>query len=240
MGKANYKTGISFANYKELTKTISEIPYSTQEAIEKATKELAVNKSRGRPKIKKAVTQIYGIPPADMKEESDKARAVYDGKTQIGKYKVTAWAIKYNGRLLTPLHFKMLPETRPAKPKYLIKATIIKKQRKAFKKMPAFLAPASGSSTIIPFFRHKGDMTYPSRGRYNGAKSKRTGALLKREKVTPIKTISVPQMISNKNVKDIYTPELQEQLKQRIEHYMKREMDKSKRAAKKTGKLLKK
>lgn len=231
--KIHYKTAVSFSNDKQIYDCIAKIPFLSQTAINNALKEAATNTSRGaRVAIKKAVTSVYGISATDMLKESKKAKPKKKGKINIGGYKVDNWEIKYDGRLLTPLHFKMSPTSRPTGKRYKVKATIIKGQRKEIKRMPTFLAPAvhGRDTTIIPFQRHKGEWYHPTKGAYSNKKYKRTGRPILKERIEPVKTLSVPQMITNKNVVKKYIPDINEKLVIRVKHYMERELDRSQKA----------
>lgn len=166
--------------------------------------------SRAPGKVASAVTKNYGIKKKEIKFKKNFTKGKSVGHISAHGAKLSTLELYYAGRLLTPLHFGMTPKARPAgKKKYKVKAKI-KKQLKALPSKPPksadggmFLAPASkGSATVIPWFRYSKDP-------YD---------------IKPVKTISLPQMVDNKDVRkeirrgidDLYHTRFDNHLKQFI------------------------
>lgn len=155
--------------------------------------------SRTPGKIASSVTSIYGIKKSEISYK--KVYKSSAGSIRVGGDNLASLEFQYSGRVLTPLHFGMTPKNRPEKSKYKVKAKI-KKQAKAFK-APAdggvFLPPAAkGSATIIPWMRLS---SLP-------------------DDIKPIKTLSLPQMVDNQDVKKLINNSVADLLHKRFDHHM--------------------
>ena len=77
--------------------------------------------------ISKGIREVYGV---DTKSITEAKGPIEDaGTIRLGGVNVKNCAIKYEGRVLTPVHFKMTPKVRP-KRRYKVKAAIFKGQKK--------------------------------------------------------------------------------------------------------------
>ena len=141
-------------------------------ALEATTKDF---KSRMPGKISKRVRAVYGVKSADIKATQKGSRT--NGTINVGGVRVDNVELVYSGNLLTPVHFNMSPEVRPAGKRYTIKATI-KKGHRVVLSTRAFLAASGKTGSIQIPFQRVGNGRYP---------------------IQAIKTISVPQMIENEN-----------------------------------------
>lgn len=139
-----------------------------------------------------------------QKKDINKAKkAVVKGKSQIRikGAKLDDLSTIYRGCLLTPTHFSMKPTMRPSKNRpYIVSAQI----KKAGGRVPlgkrVFLGASGGNgSKQIPFQR-KSDNRYP---------------------IISIKTVSVPQMITNKKVSEGIHKNINEGLEKRLDHHLK-------------------
>ena len=162
--------------------------------------------SRVPGKVASSVTWMYGIKKSEIKYNKEiKNKSV--GKISVHGNSLSELQFKYQGRVLTPLHFGMTPKERPeGKKKYKVSAKI-KKRKKEFRAKHAvnggvFLAPASKSSTIIPWFRNSSD----------------------RFDISPIKTLSLPQMVDNKMVRRKIAEDVDELFHKRFDHHLSRHL----------------
>ena len=153
-------------------------------------------KNRGPGWISQEVTQIYAVKKKDVTQS--KKGAQVNGKVSIAGVKLNNVEIEYKGSLLTPVHFKMTPKKRPAKNKYRVSAEI-KKGTKVQLPQNVFLADNGGGSSI-PF--------------------QREGA--ERLPIRAIKTVSVPQMITNQTVADNIQNRINIELDKRLAHNLER------------------
>ena len=183
-------------------------------------------KKRGPGWIATEVTQHYGIKKNDIKPTVKNSKSA--GTIRAAGRTVSTVRIIYKGRVLTPVRFGMTPKTPRAS--YTLKAEITKggkktlgkvkkltkKQRqnvgrnftrqgkKSSNKSPVMLMSTgnaqAGGTNFIPFQR----------------------VSRKRNDIKAIKTLSVPQMVSNPQVeKDIYN-KLSKEIGKRFEHYTER------------------
>ena len=181
--------------------------------FEKTLKDM---RSRGPGKVADAVRGVYNIKKSDMmpsKEESDLKRA---GTIKAKGEDIMSFKLIYEGKKLTPLHFGMTPKEKPDKKKYKVSAKIKKGKKTVFTSQNegggVFLAPASkGSSKILAWERYSGD-------RYD---------------VSPIKTMSLPQMVGpnpetneggNPIVMQQISESLNELLDKRFNYHLKRHL----------------
>ncbi len=198
-----------------------------KEAAEKAVKKTVSDfKSRAPAWISAAVVEHYGIKKAEVKDAISGTRKA--GSIRIAGISVDNVGIVYSGRPLTPTHFKMKPTKPPAKKvkeyrrvpgdgvnggngdvamvkppaPYTIKAEIIKGKRVTLRS-DAFLGTNKGEG-YIPF--------------------QRTGT--GRTPIKSIKTLSIPQMITNGDVAEQIRRNISEGLTARLKHHLERELEK--------------
>lgn len=153
-------------------------------------------KSRGHGWISQEVTQAYAIKKKDVTQT--KKGAKINGKVSVAGVKLNNVEIEYRGSLLTPVHFKMTPKKRPARKGYRVSVEI-KKGNKVRLPKDVFLADNSGG-TEIPFQR-EGTERLP---------------------IKSVKTVSVPQMITNKDTADRIQTRINTELEKRLAHNLER------------------
>lgn len=206
----NNPISIQLRKYDKLVKKLEKLNKDSEVALKKTVSDL---KSRAPAQVTKAVTARYNIKAGEV--------------TAAGKIaKTTATVIKtpskpidtvqmtYTGTLLTPTHFNMKPKSRPQgtkdengrtikKPKkYEVSAEIIKGQRKGLG--PNVFLGGNKGGTDIPFQR-KGDSRTP---------------------IQAIKTLSIPQMISNETVYQDIQKNLEELISNRVNHHVEQALKK--------------
>lgn len=160
--------------------------------------------SRAPGKVASAVTSVYGIKKGDINVKKGYSKAAAGNILTKGD-KLASFQLIYKGRVLTPLHFGMTPKIRPDKKKYKVKAKI-KKTAKAFSAPSGggvFLAPTG--STTIPWFRHSSNSF----------------------DISPIKTLSLPQMVDNETVREVIGVELGDLLEKRFNNHLNQHMKKN-------------
>lgn len=148
--------------------------------------------------VSKGIREVYGVDTQSIKEA--KGPIENAGTIRLGGVSVKNCAIKYEGRVLTPVHFKMTPKVRP-KRRYKVKAAIFKGQKKVLHQA-AFLG--SNGKNDIPFIR--------------------LGK--KRLPIKSIKTLSVPQMITSDKAGETISRLINENMEERLQHNIKRFQDK--------------
>ena len=192
-------TGIKLeiSNIEQVLMQISGQQKVLAKALEATTKDF---KSRAPSKISKRIREVYGVKTADIKSTQKGART--NGTINVAGINVDNVELAYSGRLLTPTHFNMTPKARPASKKYTVKATI-KKGHKTVLSSRAFLALSGKAGSIQIPFQRVGTSRYP---------------------IKAIKTLSVPQMITNETdgVAENISKDINELLNSRLEHNIKR------------------
>lgn len=187
--------------YKKLVKKLENINKDSEKAIKRTVSDL---KNRAPAQVTKAVTATYSIKSGDV----TKAGKIAKGTAKVIKSSqvIDTIQLTYEGRPLTPTHFKMKPTTRSknikdengktikkAKPQ-TVTAEIIKGQRKGLG--PNVFLGSNKGGADIPFQR-KGDARLP---------------------IKAIKTLSIPQMITNEKVSKEIQKNLDELLIYRLNH----------------------
>ena len=185
----------------------------SSEVFEKTLKDMG---SRAPGKVADAVRTVYNIKKSEItcKKGFSKTSA---GVIKAKGEDLMSFKLIYEGRALTPLHFGMSPKQKPDKKKYKVKAKIKKGKQTVFTpKNPeggVFLAPAAkGSSKILAWERYSGD----------------------RDNISPIKTMSLPQMVGpgedgkggNPTVMETIGTSLTELLDKRFHYHMQKHLDK--------------
>lgn len=203
--------GVSCAikKYKKLTNDIDKLR-STPETVLKRT--ASDFKKRAPGWISTEVSKVYAIKKADVGTR---------GNVKVNGNTTKEVAVQYTGRLLTPATFKMTP--REPKPAYTLKAEIIKgkkstlgkvkkitpKQRKEIGKN--FRKQGTRRSDHSPIMLMKmGNNMLPFQRRS-----------FDRMDIHGIKTVSVPQMVSNEKVMPGINTIINDQMGKRIAHHMK-------------------
>ena len=194
-------------------KNLRQISKQLENRIEPAKKVLTATgndmKKRVPGWVSTEVTGVYNIKKAEVmpaKKGKDGKWNKTAGSVRVAGTTVSSVTITYSGRVLTPTHFGMKPKklTPGAKGKKrkrpLVSAEIKKGQRKVL-----------GSAVFLGNNRGGGYIPF-----------KRSSA--KRYPVESVKTLSLPQMIDNPNVREQIEDKVNEELAKRLEHNISRFM----------------
>lgn len=186
--------------YEDVIKEIQGMKAKSEKVVKRTVSDF---KSRGPGWISQEVMKEYNIQKKDINETK---KAVVKGKSQIRikGAKLDDLSIVYRGRVLTPTHFSMTPRKRYKKNRpYIVSAQIRKSNGRVALGHKVFLGKSGNEgSKQIPFQR-KGVNRYP---------------------IESIKTVSVPQMITNEKVSEGIYKSINEGLKERLEHHLKQAM----------------
>lgn len=185
---------IDMSNVAETLNKVQKTFATSDVVFERTLKDMF---SRAPGKVATAVTSVYGIKKKEINAKKGFSKTAAGNILAKGDNLAT-FELVYSGRVLTPLHFGMTPKARPDKKKYKVKAKI-KKTSKEFKAPSGggvFLAPTG--TTIIPWIRHSE----------------------KRLDISPIKTLSLPQMVDNEMVREEIGKELGDLLDKRFNNHL--------------------
>lgn len=189
--------GIVLEGYEDVVNQISSMNRDSAKVINRTIGDF---KSRGPGWVSQEVVKEYNIKKKDVNETKKGVKNA--GKVRVGGVSLDNLEIHYQGRLLTPTHFSMKPTSRPANGRaYTVTAQIKKSGGRKALGSKAFLAKSGREGTVqIPF--------------------QRVGAA--RLPINPIKTVSVPQMITNETVSENIHKRINEELAKRLDHNLKR------------------
>lgn len=184
-------------NYRELTRDIENINKQSKKAVQRTISDF---KSRGPGWVSQEVVKEYNIKKKDI-NEAKKGVSKGGNKIRIAGTRVDNLSILYQGRLLTPTHFGMKPTSRPAKNKpYVVSAQIKKGGGRKALGSSVFLAPSGRAGTKQIPFQRRGTERTP---------------------IDVIKTVSVPQMVTNEKVAKEIQKRINQELGKRLDHHLK-------------------
>ena len=183
----------------EVLKTLGKVSDQSTRAMKAVVSDA---KRRAPGWISKAIRSEYTVEPSEIKKA---LRVKQGGHIPFAGVVVDDVILEYTGRMLTPIHFKMAPKSRPKSRKYSITVEIKRGQRqrlmgKTKYQRPAFLASAKGSPSIP--WQREGKARLP---------------------IVSVKTLSVPQMVqSSSGPKPNVERALKEGLEKRLIHQFNR------------------
>lgn len=219
---------IGIKNYKKVKKEFRKL----QKAPEIVSKRIVSDfKSRAPGWIAKEVAAVYNIKQNEVKPSGGGGGGKSIGNIGVKGNTITTAKLVYHGRLLTLTHFGMKPTEPPNTRKaYTIKVKIkrgkgktvgknkrlTKKQKKNIEKN--FRKQGKQNSTASPIMLlHTGNR---QEGGTNYIPFQRMSQ--RRSDLKAIKTVSMPQMVSNDVVKENIEKTLSTEMGKRIDHHMKR------------------
>jgi len=193
---------IGLKNYKGLISNLKAIQKDSEKVLQKTVFDF---KSRAPAWVSAAVTEVYGVSKKEVKDTFDGySKRNESGKKYIGSAKANGTTIDsvgliYRGRTLSPLHFKMKPTSPPKKDvPYKITAEFFKGKRVRLKRRTFLLENYNNKGQYLPFIR-EGEKRYP---------------------IMVLRTISLPQMIDNKNVREKINANIDSGLSKRVENHL--------------------
>ena len=190
------QTELKVTNLAKLVDELKDVNKDIDKALGRT---IADCKTRGPAQVTKAVTAVYGIKSSDV---TAAGKAAKGGAKTVGSIKVKGVTVDsvqlvYKGRLLTPTHFSMTPKKRPETgKKYKVKAAIFKGQKKVLGSSVFLAASGAAGTTEIPFKRET----------------------KKRLPIQAIRTVSIPQMITNEKVSEDIKARMDDLLTKRLQH----------------------
>lgn len=193
------QTEVKMPNFPKIVADLRGLNKDVEKAISRTLSDV---KTRAPAQVTKAVTAVYGIKSSEVTAAGKAAKggAKTVGSIKIKGVTVDTIAFTYSGRRLTPVHFSMTPKVRPkGGGRYTVKAAVFKGQKKEQKGKygtGTFLAPSGAGTTEIPFSR----------------------TTAKRTPIEAIRTIGIPQMITNEKVAADIQNRLDELLQTRLQH----------------------
>lgn len=202
--KTSGSMDVSLKDYPGLVKKLNELDKDSEKVIKRTTSDF---KSRAPAWVAAAVSATYGIKKAEITKAKTDAKPV--GTIKVSGIAVDNIQLTFSGRVLTPTHFNMKPKTRPKATKdengktirraksYTVTAEIFKGQRKPL-----------GSNVFLGTNKGTGQIPF-----------QRTGQ--GRTPIDAIKTVSIPQMITNETVAAQIRQNIDEGLSKRLENHLK-------------------
>ena len=217
--------GKTFAKHDKVMKELEKMQKAPKKVVEMTMKEF---QKRAPSWVAQEVTSVYNIKKAEVtptKKNNYKPKA---GSIKAEGKTLDSLALIYRGRTLTPVHFGMTPKA--PREAYTLKAEIkkgdkktlgqvkklTKKQRKNIGKNLSKQGTQNSNKSPI-MLMHTGNK---KEGGTNYIPFQRQSK--NRKDIKAVKTLSMPQMVSNAEVeKNIYSA-ISDKLGKRFEHYVDR------------------
>lgn len=193
---------INLSNYNKLKAKLDKIEGASKKALDTAMKDTI---NRAPAQVSKAVTEKYNIKKSELTAAGKQAKSNKKsiGSIRISGQKVNDLALIYKGRRLTPIHFGMTPKSLPVNGrKYKLTVQVFKGKKVPLKgpsDRPVFLGSNKGGG-YIPFQRESS----------------------KSHPIYSVKSIGIPQMIDNKEVREKINKYTSDLLYQRYKHQAER------------------
>lgn len=200
---------IGLKEYARLVEKLHKINKNSEFVIRRTTSDF---KSRAPSWVASAVSETYGIKKSEITKAKTGAKPV--GYIRVAGIQIDNVRLTFSGRVLTPIHFKMKPRTRPS-PKKDSSGRTTKKAKKYNVSAEIFKGQRKGLGPNIFLGTNKGSGQIPF---------KRTGK--GRTPIEAIKTVSIPQMIGNTTVNAQVQKSIDENLTKRLMHHMNSILDK--------------
>lgn len=182
-------------NYNEVIRDIRGMRAQGEKVVKRTVADF---KKRAPAWVSQEVVKEYNIKKKEINSANKGSRNA--GTIRVHGVKIDDMALVYQGRVLTPTHFGMTPKARPQNGRaYTVSATIKKGQKKVLGSK-VFLAKSGREGTIHIPFQREGATRLP---------------------IKPIKTISIPQMITNDKVSENINTRINQELGKRLQHHMK-------------------
>lgn len=184
--------------YDDVLNGIKDMQKKSEKVVSRT---IADFKSRGPGWVSQEVVKEYNIKKKDINEAKKGVKNA--GTIKVQGNKIDDLSIVYQGRLLTPTHFGMTPTARPDGKSYTVQAKIKKSTGKKPLGSKVFLAASGKAGTTQIPFQRKGEERLP---------------------IVSVKTLSVPQMITNEEVSSAIHERINVELGKRLEHNLKQLM----------------
>lgn len=214
--------GKTFAKYDNVLKELEQMRKASKKVVASTIKDF---KQRAPSWVAQEVVKKYNIKKADITPDKSGSYKDKAGSIRAEGETIDSVALIYRGRTLTPVHFGMTPKA--PKQSYTLKAQVKKNEKKTWGKVKKLTKKQRAN--IGRNFTHQGRQNSKSspimlmhtgnrkQGGVNYIPFQRQSQ--NRKDIKAIKTLSMPQMVSNQEVeKDIYKA-INEKLGKRFDHY---------------------
>lgn len=224
------KNSVGIVNLKEFTKNMNNLNKASEKVLEMTVKDF---KKRAPSWVADEVAKQYNIKKAEVKpSKSDGGKKKSIGSISVNGKSVGSVSITYRGRRLTPVHFSMTPKVPKQGSAYTLKAQIKKGEKKTLGKVKKLTKKqrknigrnltkqgTRNSSKSPIMLMHTGNKQAAGTNYIPFQRQSQ-----RRDDLKAIKTVSMPQMVSNEIVHRGINEAIDTNLSKRFEHYMSRYM----------------
>ena len=216
-------------NFDQVYKELGDLRKASEKVIERT---IADFKRRAPSWVAQEVVKEYNIQKSEIIPGKDRDKGQAGSISAQGETLDSA-VLVYEGRLLTPVHFGMSPKA--PKQSYTLKAQVIKGEKKTWSKVKKltkkqranigrnFTHQSTRNSSRSPIMlMHTGNKR---EGGIDYIPFQRKGHRDNKPKLYVVKTVSVPQMVTNekvgKNIENAINEKLGKRFNNHVEHYFK-------------------
>lgn len=221
MSKTKGMMEIKLTNLPQVVKQLQGLQKGGEKALERTVSDF---KTRAPAWVSKAVRKYYKIPAEEI-SHTNKGKGKNAGRVRITGRTISTTQLVYQGRPLTPTHFKMEPE-QPERI-YELKTKIKNRKRRLGGKKEL---TERQKTNIGRNFTHQGKRHKRKKDPillvHTGAKSYDKTQyipmrLLPSGKWKAVKTVSLPKMVNNQKVREEIDQAIEEKLSKRLENHIK-------------------
>lgn len=205
---------LQIANLHQLSANLQGIEENSRKAIERTLKDV---KARAPGWIAQEVTAVYNIKRGEITPSTGGKPKKMAGSIHITGETIKELSLTYKGRLLTPVHFGMVPKSPPKGRSYTLKVQVLKGSKKVlgrYKNTRTRGGPFSQRSHNI--LMGTGNT---KEGGVNWIPFQRMSKT--RTDIKKVTTISVPQMITSTRTNKAIMSRLNTETAKRLNHHVK-------------------
>ena len=224
MGKSTFhydKNGLKIKVTSDVKKKFDKYQKMLLDPTGAYTRMMSDLKSRVPGRVADAVREVYIIKKNEILPSKKKTKIKKAGYIQVSGQTLADLKLYYEGRTLTFKHFNFTPNKAQKKHDYKVelkvaKAGKLRKIKSTSKKdygSPFIFETKQGN--ILPFHRIIGTKTRgnPFYVRKDGSEGRQN------ERIESIRSLSLPQMVDNRDVRKVLSPALSELVKERFNHH---------------------
>ena len=228
MGKSTFsydKNGLKIKVTSDIKKKFDKYQKMLLDPTGAYTRMMSDLKSRVPGRVADAVREVYIIKKSEILPSKKKTKIKKAGYIGIKGQTIADLKLYYEGRTLTFMHFNFTPKKVQKKHDYKVKLKV--KNSGNFYKHKSLSKKEYGSPFIfktpqgleMPFHRVKG--TTNSENKYYIKTSKKHKGEQGRpnERIESIRSLSLPQMVDNRDVRKVLSPALSKLVEERFNHH---------------------
>lgn len=209
-------------NFEDVYRELDQMRKAPKKVVDRTIKDF---RQRAPSWVSQEVVKEYNIKKSEISPAKGGSNEKKAGSVQTKGETIASAALVYKGRVLTPTHFGMTPKA--PKQSYTLKAQVIKGEKKTWSKVKKlskkqrknigrnFTHQSTKTSSKSPIMLMHTGNKQPGGTNYIPFQRQSKN----RNDLKAVKTLSMPQMVSNEKVEKNIANAINENLGKRFEHY---------------------